>query len=86
MSWKGKIKPLSGEEEQGREGDGRMGREVRSLLEYQRETQSLEHTHLLPYIVLFLLNVFVWSYHVACRILVPGPRIQPIPLGVEVVS
>ena len=51
---------LSGEEGDGREGDGRTGREVRSLLEYQRETQSLEHTHLLPYIVLFLLNVFVW--------------------------
>ena len=56
----GKEKNLFGEEGQGREGDGRTGREVRSLLEYQRETQSLEHTHLLPYIVLFLLNVFVW--------------------------
>lgn len=51
---------LSGEEGHGREGDGRTGREVRSLLEYQRETQNLEHTHLLPYIVLFLLNGFVW--------------------------
>lgn len=61
-----------------KKGDGKDGEEVRSLLEYQRETQSLEHAHLLPYIVLFPLNVLVWSYHVACRILVPG-RDGPIP-------